>query len=139
MLLEVEDLEVRYGRVPAVRNLTFSIEEGEFVCFVGPNGVGKSTTMLAVAGVLQPAKGTIRFSGQPIGGALIETIVSKGIALVPEGRRIFGRMSVRENLLVASGVRGGMGHASNVLERVLELFPILRQRYQNPAVANNSS
>ncbi|MFC3722052.1 ABC transporter ATP-binding protein [Neoaquamicrobium sediminum] len=133
MLLEVEGLEIRYGRVPAVRDLTFGIAEGEFVCFVGPNGVGKSTTTLAVAGVVQPAKGSIRFDGHPLAGTLIETIVSKGIALVPEGRRIFGRMSVRENLVVASGVRGGLGRKRAVLDRILELFPILRQRFESPA------
>ena len=93
MLLEVDDLEIRYGRVPAVRDVSFSVGEGEIVCFVGPNGAGKSTTMLAVAGVLHPAKGTIRFDTRPLAGNAIETIVANGIALVPEGRRIFGRMT----------------------------------------------
>jgi branched-chain amino acid transport system ATP-binding protein len=133
MLLEVEDLEIRYGRVPAVRDISFSVGEGEIVCFVGPNGAGKSTIMLAVAGVLYPAKGTIRFDSRPLAGSPIETIVANGIALVPEGRRIFGRMTVRENLAVASGLRGGLGRAGRSLDRVLELFPILRERYQSPA------
>ena len=133
MLLEVDDLEIRYGRVPAVRDVSFSVGEGEIVCFVGPNGAGKSTTMLAVAGVLHPAKGTIRFDARPLAGDAIETIVANGIALVPEGRRIFGRMSVRENLAVASGLRGGLGRTGGALDRVLELFPILRERYQSPA------
>ena len=87
MLLEVDDLEIRYGRVPAVRDVSFSVGEGEIVCFVGPNGAGKSTTMLAVAGVLHPAKGTIHFDTRPLAGNAIETIVANGIALVPEGRR----------------------------------------------------
>lgn len=133
MLLDVEGLEIRYGRVPAVRDVSFRIGEGEFVCFVGPNGVGKSTTTLALAGVLHPAKGSIRFNGQSLAGTAIETIVANGIALVPEGRRIFGRMSVRENLVIASGLRGGPGRIGASLDRVLELFPILRQRYQSPA------
>jgi len=133
MLLEVEDLEIRYGRVPAVRDISFSVGDGEIVCFVGPNGAGKSTIMLAVAGVLQPSKGTIRFDTRPLAGSPIETIVANGIALVPEGRRIFGRMTVRENLAVASGLRGGLGRAGRSLDRVLELFPILRERYQRPA------
>jgi len=127
MLLEVDDLEIRYGRVPAVRDVSFSVGEGEIVCFVGPNGAGKSTTMLAVAGVLHPAKGAIRFDARPLDGNAIETIVANGIALVPEGRRIFGRMSVRENLAVASGLRGGLGRTGGALDRVLELFPILRE------------
>jgi branched-chain amino acid transport system ATP-binding protein len=133
MLLQVDDLEIRYGRVPAVRDVSFSVGEGEIVCFVGPNGAGKSTTMLAVAGVLQPAKGSIRFDSRPLAGNAIEAIVANGIALVPEGRRIFGRMSVRENLAVASGVRGGLGRSAETLERVLELFPVLRERYQSLA------
>src|ERR1700751_4867371 len=133
MLLQVDELEIRYGRVPAVRGISFSVGEGEIVCFVGPNGAGKSTIMLAVAGVLHPAKGTIRFDSRPLAGSAIETIVANGIALVPEGRRIFGRMSVRENLAVASGLRGGLGRTGDRLDPVLELFPILRERYQSPA------
>ncbi len=133
MLLKVEDLEIRYGRVPAVRDVSFAVGEGEIVCFVGPNGAGKSTITLAVAGVLHPAKGTIRFDSRPLVGNPIETIVANGIALVPEGRRIFGRMTVRENLAVASGLRGGLGRAGRSLDRVLELFPILRDRYRSPA------
>jgi branched-chain amino acid transport system ATP-binding protein len=133
MLLQVDDLEIRYGRVPAIRDISFSVDTGEIVCFVGPNGAGKSTTMLAVAGVLHPAKGGIRFDSRSLAGRSIETIVRDGIALVPEGRRIFGRMTVRENLAVASGLRGGLGRSGEALDRVLALFPILRERYQSPA------
>jgi branched-chain amino acid transport system ATP-binding protein len=133
MLLRVDELEIRYGRVPAVRDVSFSVGEGEIVSFVGPNGAGKSTTMLAVAGVLHPSKGSIYFDSRPLVGNAIETIVADGIALVPEGRRIFGRMTVRENLSVASALRGGLGRAGDTLDRVLELFPILRERYQSPA------
>jgi branched-chain amino acid transport system ATP-binding protein len=133
MLLQVDELEIRYGRVPAVRDVSFSVGEGEIVCFVGPNGAGKSTIMLAVAGVLHPTKGSIRFDSRPLAGSAIEAIVANGIALVPEGRRIFGRMTVRENLAVASGLHGGLGRSSETLDRVLELFPILRERYQSPA------
>jgi branched-chain amino acid transport system ATP-binding protein len=133
MLLQVDELEIRYGRVPAIRDISFSVGDGEIVCFVGPNGAGKSTTMLAVAGVLHPAKGSIRFNTRPLGGRPIEAIVADGIALVPEGRRIFGRMTVRENLAVASGLRGGLVRSGETLDRVLALFPILRERYQSAA------
>jgi branched-chain amino acid transport system ATP-binding protein len=133
MLLQVDELEICYGRVPAVRDASFSVGEGEIVCFVGPNGAGKSTTVLAVAGALHPTKGSIRFDSRPVAGSAIEAIVANGIALVPEGRRIFGRMTVRENLAVASGLRGGLGRSGETLDRVLELFPILRERYQRPA------
>jgi branched-chain amino acid transport system ATP-binding protein len=133
MLLQVDELEIRYGRVPAIRDISFSVGEGEIVCFVGPNGAGKSTTMLAVAGVLHPARGSIRFDSRPLAGRPIEAIVADGIALVPEGRRIFGRMTVRENLAIASGLRGGLGRSGETLDRVLALFPVLRERYQKPA------
>lgn len=133
MLLQVDELEICYGRVPAVRDVSFSVGEGEIVCFVGPNGAGKSTIMLAVAGVLHPTKGSIRFDSCPLAGGIIEAIVANGIALVPEGRRIFGRMTVRENLAVASGLHGGLRRSGETLDRVLELFPILRERYQSPA------
>jgi branched-chain amino acid transport system ATP-binding protein len=133
MLLQVDDVEIRYGRVPAVRDVSFCVGEGEIVCFIGPNGAGKSTTMLAVAGVLRPAKGSIRFDSRPITGSAIEAIVADGIALVPEGRRIFGRMTIRENLAVASGLRGGLRQSNDILQHTLELFPILRERYHSPA------
>ncbi len=133
MLLEVNGVEVRYGRVPAIRDISFHVGEGEIVCFIGPNGAGKSTTMLAVAGVLHPAKGSILFDSRPIAGRAIEAIVADGIGLVPEGRRIFGSLTVRENLAVASGLRGGLSRSGETLARVLELFPILRERYHSHA------
>jgi len=128
-MLACDGVEIRYGAVPAVRETTFRVDEGEIVCFVGPNGAGKSTMTLAVAGVLKPAKGAIRFRSRSIAGLDVETIVSLGVALVPEGRRIFGRLTVRENLVVASGLRGGLKNVAPIHERVLTLFPILRSRY----------
>jgi len=132
-MLEGDGVEIRYGAVPAIREITFRVDEGEIVCFVGPNGAGKSTTTLGVAGVLKPTKGTIRFRSRPIGGLDPEIIVSLGIALVPEGRRIFSRLTVRENLVVASGLRGGLNNVASLHERVLALFPILRSRYGSHA------
>ena len=128
-MLDCSGIEIRYGNVPAVRDSTFRVNEGEIVCFVGPNGAGKSTTTLAVAGVLKPTKGTIFFQSRSIAGLDAEIIVSLGVALVPEGRRIFTRLTVRENLLVASGLRGGLKNVGPIHERVLTLFPILRSRY----------
>jgi branched-chain amino acid transport system ATP-binding protein len=132
-MLDCSGIEIRYGNVPAVRDSTFRIDEGEIVCFVGPNGAGKSTMTLAVAGVLKPTKGTILFQSRSIAGLDAETIVSLGIGLVPEGRRIFTRLTVRENLVVASGLRGGMKNVGLIHDRVLTLFPILRSRYGNYA------
>jgi branched-chain amino acid transport system ATP-binding protein len=133
MLLEVRNLEVRYGTVTAVRNLVFHVEEGEIVCFIGANGAGKSTTMLAVAGVLHPERGEIRFGSRSIVGLAPEDIAALGVGLVPEGRRIFGRMTVRENLVVASGLRGGIAAQRQTLELIFELFPVLRERFDGRA------
>lgn len=127
-LLEVQDLTVRYGGVAAVRNLSFDVHEGEIVCFVGQNGAGKSTTAHAVTGVVAPTEGEIRFLDRTLKGKNPEEIVKVGIGLIPEGRRIFSRLTVRENLAAASGLRGGVKRAQDLHERVLTLFPILRQR-----------
>ena len=128
MLLEVRNLFVRYGGVSAVRDLSFEVNEGEIVCFVGQNGAGKSTTAHAITGVVPPAEGEIRFLGNSIRGMNSEEIVSAGIGLIPEGRRIFSRLTVGENLAAASGLRGGLKKSRDIYERVLTLFPILNER-----------
>lgn len=128
MLLSVRNLEVRYGGVTAVREFSFDVREGEIVCFVGPNGAGKSSTVHAVTGVVPAARGDITFDGKAINSLTPESIVTAGIGLIPEGRRIFGRLTVMENLTAASGLRGGTGKLADTVERVLTLFPILRTR-----------
>jgi branched-chain amino acid transport system ATP-binding protein len=133
MLLAGEKLEIRYGPVPAVRDLSFHVDHGEIVCFVGPNGAGKSTTMMTIAGVMRPTSGEIRIDDRSIAGLAPEDVVAKGISLVPEGRHIFGRLTVRENLLVASGLRGGLGGVAATLNRLLTLFPVLKARYDSLA------
>ena len=133
MLLAVEGLEVRYGKVPAVRGLTFQVDHGEIVCFVGPNGAGKSTTMLAVAGAIKPASGEIRFDGRSIVGRSPEWTAEAGVSLVPEGRHVFSGLSIKDNLGVAAGLRRRSGNGVAILDRVLKLFPVLRERYLSPA------
>ncbi len=128
MLLEVNNLCVEYNKIPAVRNLSFHINEGEIVCFVGPNGAGKSTTALTVAGILRPSSGTVAFAGKPVTRMPAEKIAALGVSLVPEGRRIFGRMTVRENLIVGASLPRAAGSQKQGLEKVLDLFPILRER-----------
>jgi branched-chain amino acid transport system ATP-binding protein len=128
MVLKVNALRVEYSKVPAVRDISLEIREGEIVGLVGPNGAGKSTTALAVAGILKPAGGSIEFAGEPIGGKSAEYIASRGMSLVPEGRRIFGRMTVQENLLVAAGLPRARANAKRSLERAFDLFPILSER-----------
>jgi branched-chain amino acid transport system ATP-binding protein len=123
-VLEVDGLEVRYGTVAAVRNLSLEVKTGEIVGLIGPNGAGKSTTLNAIMGVLAPRAGEIRFKGGSLGGKRPEQIARAGIALVPEGRRIFGDFTVEENLrLGLAASRDGKG--AGALEPVYELFPML--------------
>ncbi len=130
-LLELDELEVAYDGVPAVRALSLSVGRGEIVGLIGPNGAGKSTTLHAIMGIVRPAGGDIRFSGHSIRGLAPERIARAGIALVPEGRRIYPNLTVDENLklgLAARRQRGG----SEVIESLRELFPILG-RYRKRA------
>jgi len=123
-ILELDGVEVRHGSVAAVRKLDLHIHEGEIVGLIGPNGAGKSTTLHAIMGVLAPRAGEIRLKGQRLRSGRPEDVARAGIALVPEGRRIFGDFSVEENLrLGLSGRRGGDG--GSALDAVYELFPIL--------------
>jgi branched-chain amino acid transport system ATP-binding protein len=131
-VLEVRNIEVRYGRTTAVRDVGFSVTEGEFICIVGPNGAGKSTTMMTIAGGLKPAAGTIRLAGQSIVGLVPEQIARLGISLVPEGRHVFSQLTVEENIRLGSDMRKDRDKIAADLERVLEHFPFLRQRRSTP-------
>lgn len=131
--MAVSDLEVRYGRMAAVRGIKLDVGAGEIVCMVGPNGAGKSTTMLTIAGELTPHAGTIRFEDKPLTGTSVENVVRRGISLVPEGRRIFGRLTVEENLRLATFIRKNAREAASDLERIMEQFPILQERRHAPA------
>jgi len=124
-LLEVEGLVVRYGAVPAVRNLSFDVGEGEIVGLIGPNGAGKTTTLLAIMGGLPVASGDLRLAGKSIRGRAPEEIARQGVALVPEGRRIYGDLTVEENLRLGLAARPGRSGAADDLEAVVELFPIV--------------
>jgi len=123
-LLEVDGLEVRYGAVPAVRNITLDVQRGEIVGLIGPNGAGKSTTLHAIMGVIPAHAGDVRLAGRSIRGKAPESISRAGVALVPEGRRIFGDFTVEENLRL--GLAGRKRNGSNRLTEAYELFPVLR-------------
>src|SRR3954454_23523755 len=126
MLLRVEGLRVSYGAIEALRNITFDVDEGEIVTLLGANGAGKTTTLRTISGLLRPKAGSIEFDGRSIAGGAAHDIVAAGIGHVPEGRRIFPRMSVHENLLMgAYRRRGDLGPD---IERVFDLFPVLRER-----------
>ena len=132
-MLELSGLEVRYGTVPAVRGLDLSVGRGEIVGLIGPNGAGKSTTLHAIMGAVRPSAGDIRLSGSSIRGRPPEQVVRAGIALVPEGRRIFSELTVEENLrLGLSGRRSKVG-AAEAVERVFELFPVVRESRRRQA------
>ena len=123
-VLELENLDVLYGSVPAVRGLSLEVGRGELVGLIGPNGAGKSTTLHAIMGVVAPAAGDVRLSGQSVRGRSPEAIARAGIALVPEGRRIFGELSVEENLRLGLSARRRR-NGSDPLTAAYELFPML--------------
>jgi branched-chain amino acid transport system ATP-binding protein len=125
-LLEVDDLDVRYGAIRAIKGISFSVEEGEIVALLGANGAGKTTTQKTVSGMLRPSGGAITFAGERIDGIPAHRLIGLGICHVPEGRHVFPRMSVAENLDM--GAFRFRRPDQEVLDRVLELFPRLRER-----------
>jgi branched-chain amino acid transport system ATP-binding protein len=124
-LLEVEKLEVRYGGVPAVRGASLGVGAGEIVGLVGPNGAGKSTTLHAIMGVVAAERGDVRLGGHSLRGLAPEKISRRGIALVPEGRRIYADFTVEENLRLGLVGRDDRDGAARDLEWIRELFPIV--------------
>lgn len=132
-MLVVDNLHVHYGRLAAVKGLSFEIQEGEIVCVVGPNGAGKSTTLATISGMLSPSEGTIRFEDQTLAGIDAEDVVRMGISLVPEGRRIFGRLTVEENLLLSTFMRRDKEDIRSHLKSVIDVFPFLGERLSFPA------
>ncbi|HEX3629245.1 MAG TPA: ABC transporter ATP-binding protein [Candidatus Dormibacteraeota bacterium] len=123
----MQEVEVRYGPVPALRDVSMEIRRGEIVCLLGGNASGKSTTMKTVIGSLRPAKGTVWYDGQDITDWNTSRRVGAGIAIVPEARRIFPRLTVRENLMMGAFIRRD-GEIEADLDRVMQMFPRLRER-----------
>ncbi len=136
-MLKLDEVSVSYGRINAVQSLSIEVEQGEFVGLVGHNGAGKSTTLLTITGALKPVGGTIVFDGRSIVGLAPDEILRRGIALVPEGRRIFGRLSVGENLKIGATTRKDKKGVSDDMHKILERFPVL-QRYWNKSGAKLS-
>ena len=133
MLLRVSDLHVRYGEITAVRGVSLDVEEREIVCIVGPNGAGKSSTLLAIAGGLQQAEGVVELNGSPLLGRPPETLARLGLSLVPEGRHVFGTLTVEENLRLGTKMRRDRGAIERDVERIYGQFPILKERRRAPA------
>jgi branched-chain amino acid transport system ATP-binding protein len=132
-LLDVSDIHTYYGNIEALKGVSLTVEEGEIVTLIGSNGAGKSTTLRSIAGLTPPRTGSIRFDGREIGDTAPQDIVSMGISLSPEGRHIFPRMSVRENLDLGAYLRKDSNGVKADLERVFELFPRLREREKQKA------
>jgi branched-chain amino acid transport system ATP-binding protein len=129
-LLEVDDVDVAYGDVPALRGLSVSVAEGETLAVIGANGAGKSTLLRTVSGLLRPRRGEVRFAGEVVSTLPAHRRVQRGIAMSPEGRRLFPSLTVEENLLVGGHSRrkGPWG-----LQPVYELFPLVAERRSRPA------
>jgi branched-chain amino acid transport system ATP-binding protein len=132
-LIEVDDVHVNYGRLSALRGVSLNAEDGEIVCICGPNGAGKSTILKAIAGGVRPRLGAIRFAGVALMGKSPEAISRLGLSFVPEGRHVFSTLSVDENLRIGSYQRRDRTNINADRERMLELFPRLRERLKQPA------
>jgi branched-chain amino acid transport system ATP-binding protein len=132
-VLRVEGITVRYGNVPALRDVSLEVQEGELVTLIGANGAGKTTTLRAISGLLPLASGSITFDGQPIGNASPKRVLALGIAHCPEGRRVFPLLTVRENLEMGAYLRRDGGAVGEDLERMFERFPRLKERLAQPA------
>ena len=128
MLLDVQDVHVAYGDAPAVWGASLQIEEGQIVSMVGPNGAGKSTLVNAIAGVLRPGRGAILMNGVDVTRLPGHQVCDHGISLVPEGRRLFGHMTVQDNLVLGAYRPEARRHAGETMEEVFQLLPVLKDR-----------
>ncbi len=127
-LLEIRDLHVHYGNIHALKGISLDVAEGEIVTLIGANGAGKSTTLNAISGLVRPSAGSIRYGGEDITRVPAHEIVARGVVQVPEGRRIFARLTVRENLLMGAYRVRDRRSIEEGIERVFAMFPRLKER-----------
>ena len=132
-LLEVEDLRVAYGKIEAVKGISFSVEAGQVVTLIGTNGAGKTTTLRTLSGLLKPASGKVVFDGKPLSGVPAHKIVALGLAHSPEGRHIFPRLTIEENLQLGAFLRKDKEGIEKDIQRAYDLFPILGERRKQAA------
>jgi branched-chain amino acid transport system ATP-binding protein len=132
-ILEVKGLRVRYGNVEALHGIDLDVRRGEIVTILGANGAGKSTTLRALSGLLRPSEGEIRFDGVPVQAVPAHELVRRGLAHAPEGRRIFGTLTVQENLDLGAFTRSDRGKIAETLAWIFRLFPVLQERRQQLA------
>ncbi|HEY6606587.1 MAG TPA: ABC transporter ATP-binding protein [Gaiellaceae bacterium] len=124
-MLRLTDVTVHYGRIPAVQRLSLEVNDGEMVGLVGHNGAGKSTTLWTITGVLRPSSGDVTFQGRSVIGRSPDAILRLGVSLVPENRRIFGRLTVGENLRIGTAARSDRRRAEEDIQKMMERFPAL--------------
>jgi branched-chain amino acid transport system ATP-binding protein len=127
-MLELTDLHVSYGKIAALRGVTLSVAEGEIVTVVGGNGAGKTTTLRTISGIIRPKSGSITFKGTSLIGIQPEHVVARGISHSPEGRMIFGRLTIAENLRLGAYSRRDKAGVRDDLDRMYDMFPVLRER-----------
>jgi len=132
-MLEVENIHSYYGNIHALKGISLTVEKGEIVTLIGANGAGKSTTLRSITGIMKPREGHVHLEGEDLGNYKAHEIVYKGVAMVPEGRRIFARLTVAENLDMGAYSRSSKQEIANELERVYSLFPRLRERHSQLA------
>jgi branched-chain amino acid transport system ATP-binding protein len=132
-VLELRNVSTHYGLIAVLRDVNVEIRPGEIVCLLGGNASGKSTTLKTILGMVTPSQGEVLFDGQPIGGRSTTEIVGRGVTMVPENRRLFSRMTVRENLELGSYLRTDKAKVKEDLDRVMELFPRIRERLAQKA------
>jgi branched-chain amino acid transport system ATP-binding protein len=134
-MLELANIGVRYGAAPALWDVSLQVQPGELVCVVGPNGAGKTTLINAIAGIHKISAGSLRFNGADISQLASHRFCEAGIAIVPEGRRLFTGMTVLDNLELGSFIAKAKAKRASSLEQVLSLFPVLKEKLQSPAGA----
>ncbi|MCH5206210.1 MAG: ABC transporter ATP-binding protein [Oscillospiraceae bacterium] len=132
-LLEIENIEVYYGAINAIKGISFNVEEGEIIALIGANGAGKTTTLHTITGLISAKRGSIKLGGRDITKTPAHKIVSLGMAHVPEGRRVFAQLSVYENLMLGAYTRKDKAEIAESLERVYERFPRLKERRSQSA------
>ena len=128
MMLKVNDIDVFYGNIQALKGISLEVNEGEIVTLIGANGAGKSTLLKTLSGLLKPKQGTIEYLGNSIAGKPAQSIVKAGISQVPEGRRVFANMTVEENLELGAYLRNDRAEIAKDKERIFKIFPILLER-----------
>ena len=129
MLLKVDNIHTFYGQIEALKGISVEVEQGEIVTLIGANGAGKSTTLKTISGQLHPRVGTIEFDGEKLSGVAPHVVAAKGVVQVPEGRRIFPRMTVRENLEMGAYLRNDKQGINDDIDHVCEIFPRLKERF----------